>query len=281
MRVSAYVPCYNERATVRDAVKSILDQTVPLDDVFVVDDGSIDGSAEIVGIRVVRIERNRGRGPTRARAMQEAKADLVLGCDATLKLSPSFLENALHWFKQDRVAAVFGEIRDESVALLGNRWRNRHIFRIDKVRCVQHFSSLSTSCSIVRKSAAEAVGGFNPDLRAAEDADLGDRLLRAGFDIVSDPELWASTTKKQSVWEVLERYARWNRSDRIGICDYLRQIVFSVKVMAMEDLRANDPASVFLSLLSPHYQLWYSFRLRSKRGVTRPSVARHKTDDRR
>jgi glycosyltransferase involved in cell wall biosynthesis len=279
MRVSAYVPCYNSSATIRDAVKSILDQTVPLDEVFVVDDGSTDGSAEIPGVRVVRIQRNQGRGTTRARAMQEAKSDLVLGCDATLKLSPSFLENALHWFKQDRVAAVFGEVRDESVALLGNRWRNRHIFRVDRVRRVQHFSPLITGCSIVRKSAAEAVGGFNLELRAAEDADLGDRLLRAGFDIVSDPELWASTAKKQSVWEVLERYARWNRSDKFGVCDYLRQIVFSVKVMAREDLRANDPPSVFVSLLSPHYQLWYS-RMRARRGLKRRSVAHDKTDDR-
>jgi glycosyltransferase involved in cell wall biosynthesis len=279
MRVSAYVPCYNASATIRDAVKSILDQTVPLDEVFVIDDGSIDGSAEIPGIRVVRMERNQGRGTTRARAMQEAKSDLVLGCDATLKLSPSFLENALHWFKQDRVAAVFGEIRDESLALLANRWRNRHIFRVNRVRRVQHFSSLFTACSIVRKSAAEAVGGFNPELRAAEDADLGDRLLRAGFDIVSDPELWASTAKRQSVWEVLERYARWNRSDKFGVCDYLRQIVFSVKVMALEDLRANDLPSVFLSLFSPHYQLWYS-QMRSKRGLTCRSVAQDKTDDR-
>jgi glycosyltransferase involved in cell wall biosynthesis len=279
MRVSAYVPCYNASATIRDAVKSILDQTVPLDEVFVVDDGSTDGSAEIPGVRVVRIERNQGRGTTRARAMQEAKSDLVLGCDASLKLSPSFLENALHWFKQDRVAAVFGEVRDESVALLGNRWRNRHIFRTNRVRRVQHFSSLLTGCSIVRKSAAEAVGGFNPELLAAEDADLGDRLLRAGFDIVSDPELWASTAKNESVWEVLERYARWNRSDKFGVCDYLRQIVFSVKVMAPEDLRANDSPAVFLSLLSPHYQLWYS-RIRSKRGLTGRCVAQDKTDDR-
>ena len=279
MRVSAYVPCYNSSATIRDAVKSILDQTVPLDEVFVVDDGSTDGSAEIPGVRVVRIQRNQGRGTTRARAMQEAKSDLVLGCDASLKLSPSFLENALHWFKQDRVAAVFGEVRDESVALLGNRWRNRHIFRTNRVRRVQHFSSLLTGCSIVRKSAAEAVGGFNPELLAAEDADLGDRLLRAGFDIVSDPELWASTAKNESVWEVLERYARWNRSDKFGVCDYLRQIVFSVKVMAPEDLRANDSPAVFLSLLSPHYQLWYS-QMRSKRGLTCRSVAQDKTDDR-
>jgi glycosyltransferase involved in cell wall biosynthesis len=151
MRVSAYIPCYNASATIRDAVKSILDQTVPPDEVFVVDDGSTDSSAEIPGIRVVRVERNRGRGATRARAMQEAKYDLVLGCDATLKLSPSFLENALHWFKQDQVAAIFGEIRDESAALLGNRWRNRHIFRIDRIRRVQHFSPLLTGCSIVRK----------------------------------------------------------------------------------------------------------------------------------
>jgi len=260
VRVSAYVPCYNARTTIHDAVKSILDQTLPLDEVFIVDDGSTDGSAEIAGVRVVRIETNEGRGAARARAMQEAKFDLVLGCDATLKLSASFLEDALHWFQDDQVAAVFGEPRDESDGSVGNRWRSRHIFRVGRVRSVQHFMSLFTGCSIIRKSAAESVGGFNSELRALEDADLGERLLRAGFDVVSDPELWACTEKQQSVWEVLERYARWNCGDKFGLRKYLRQIVYCFKVMATEDIRAKDPPSVVVSLLSPHYQLWYSRR---------------------
>ncbi len=260
MTISAYIPCYNARSTIRDAVQSVLGQTLPPGEVFVVDDGSTDGSAEIAGVRVVSMKSNEGRGAARARAMQEAKYELVLGCDATLKLNDSFLENALHWFADDRVAAVFGEPRDESVGSVGNRWRSRHIFRAGRARSVQHFSLLYTGCSMIRKSAAESVGGFNPELRALEDAELGERLLKAGYDVISDPRLWASTEKPQSVWEVLERYARWNGNETFGVRNYLRQIVYCFKVMAVQDIRAGDIPSVLVSLLSPHYQLWYCRR---------------------
>src|ERR1700730_8455764 len=39
MKVSAYVPCYNAKGTVREAVRSIVDQTVLAAEIFVLDDG--------------------------------------------------------------------------------------------------------------------------------------------------------------------------------------------------------------------------------------------------
>jgi glycosyltransferase involved in cell wall biosynthesis len=67
-QVSAYLPCYNERSSVRAAAESVLNQVTPADEVFIVDDGSTDGSGNVEGIRVVRLEINQGRGAARARA---------------------------------------------------------------------------------------------------------------------------------------------------------------------------------------------------------------------
>src|ERR1700690_1993580 len=70
---SAYVPCYNNSASISRAVVAVLRQTVPPTEVIVVDDGSTDGSAELLRhlpVRVIRHERNMGRGAARATAME-------------------------------------------------------------------------------------------------------------------------------------------------------------------------------------------------------------------
>jgi GT2 family glycosyltransferase len=255
-KVSAYVPCHNERSAIRAAVESILDQVTPAGEVFLLDDGSTDGSGQMGGIRMVRLEFNQGRGAARARAMQEARFELVLGCDASLVLDRDFLSRALTWFDDDRVAAVFGWIKEAGSPTVANRWRGRHLFRSNLIRTVSRDATLASGCFVVRKSAVESVGGFNATLRYGEDADLGRRLRAAGYSVIFDPCLFACSVADNSIREVLERYARWNTPNGMGIRDYLRQINYALKVMAAADLQAGDAPAACVSLLCPHYQFW-------------------------
>jgi hypothetical protein len=256
MKISGYVPCYNARRTIRQAVLSIVNQTVSASEIFVVDDGSTDGSGDLSGVKVIRLNPNSGRGAARAQAMSEAKHEVVLGCDATMELDRHFLRYALAWFATDKVAAVFGWIDEGAKPTAANRWRGRHLFQSRLTHEKAHLASLATYCCVVRKSAALKVGGFNPSLRAGEDVDLGRRLLGGGFDVVFDPRLFATSILTNSVVEVLERYARWNTLNRMTVLGYLRQLKYSLEVMVAKDLQAKDPLGACISLLAPHYQFW-------------------------
>jgi glycosyltransferase involved in cell wall biosynthesis len=256
MPVSAYVPCYNARATIREAVKSVLEQTRQPDETLVLDDGSTDGSEKIEGVRAVRLEFNQGRGAARMRAMKETSFDLVLGCDASLVLDRNFLSRALPWFDDEKVAAVFGWIKEAASPTVSNRWRGRHLFRSDMQRAISRDVTLAAGCFVVRRLAVEIVGGFNAALRSGEDADLGRRLRGAGYSVVFDPSLFARSVAGDGVLEVLERYARWNTPHKMGIRDYVRQINYALKVMAAADFKAGDIPAACISLLCPHYQFW-------------------------
>ena len=97
--VSAYVPCFNNAATVRRAVESLLAQTVPPDEIIVIDDGSTDGSCEQLAglpVRSIRHETNLGRGATRGHAMREVRHEFVLSCDATNAL-PTATYDDIAW----------------------------------------------------------------------------------------------------------------------------------------------------------------------------------------
>src|ERR1700678_1312993 len=110
MRLSGYIPCYNNEACIARAIGSIQAQELAVEDLMVVDDGSTDASAEIargLGARVILLGQNRGRGAVNARAIAEAKNDLVVCLGATNILPPDFSRRALRWFDEGSVAAVY------------------------------------------------------------------------------------------------------------------------------------------------------------------------------
>jgi glycosyltransferase involved in cell wall biosynthesis len=86
--VSALIPTYNRRTLVFRAIDSVLAQTVPVDEIIVVDDGSTDGTVEAIRsrygscIKVLRQEENTGEGGARRRAIEEAQGEWVAFLDS-------------------------------------------------------------------------------------------------------------------------------------------------------------------------------------------------------
>jgi glycosyltransferase involved in cell wall biosynthesis len=261
--ITAYIPCYNDAKTLTQAIESIRRQTVAVDEIFVVDDGSSDGSGKVaqdLGVRVIRHEKNLGRGAARARAMLEAKHDLVLSCDATNVLKEDFVERALLWFENPLVAAVFGRLVSVGSKTAAQRWRARHLLKEHLSLSRDHHASFSTWGAMVRRSFVVKTGNFNPAFYHSEDKDLGERLLAAGYEVILDPKLSVVTVARENAWEVLERYWRWyaGREQKVNFRWYAKQIIYSLKVMAVQDIRAGDFASVPMSLLAPHVQFFRS-----------------------
>jgi hypothetical protein len=105
-----------------------------------------------------------------------------------------------------------------------------------------------------------SAGNFDSNLRHSEDADLGDRFLAQGYEVVFDPAIHVLSLSGNTVVEVLERYWRWyaGKDERVSWKGYVKQVIYSLKVMALQDCRAGDVLGVPISIFSPHYQFWKS-----------------------
>jgi glycosyltransferase involved in cell wall biosynthesis len=258
--------------TVGFAIDSIRSQSYPVDEVFVIDDGSSDGSekvAETKGVKLIRHSRNMGRGAVRAEAMKEATHEFVLSCDASKALEPDFVKKALVWLEDPKVAAVFGYIIKPNPVNTAERWQNRHTFKEDIKFDLKHNTLLITAGCLVRKSVVTEAGNYNPLLRHSEDADLGERLLACGYDVIFDPRIKIISKTTSTLWQALEQYWRWyaGKEERVNFKRYLKQIIYSFKSMAAEDIRRKDLMSVFISIFSPHYQFWKSLYQRHKKTI--------------
>jgi glycosyltransferase involved in cell wall biosynthesis len=118
MTVSAVIPTFNRLGHIRRAIDSALGQTVPVEEVLVIDDGSTDGTADAVEaeygarVRVVR-QANTGVSGARRRGVQEAKGKWIAYLDSDDEWTPNHNEELLGAAARvpADVAWIFGDLR--------------------------------------------------------------------------------------------------------------------------------------------------------------------------
>ena len=89
-KISAIVCAYNEEGTIRNVIQPLVDSSL-IDEVILVDDGSEDQTAVVMGsyqalekVQVIALPANRGKGHAMASAASKAKGDILFFIDADL-----------------------------------------------------------------------------------------------------------------------------------------------------------------------------------------------------
>ena len=112
--LSVVMPVYNERATIQEIIRRVLDVPLRLE-LIVVDDGSKDGTRDILAelakqlpIKLVLQPANAGKGAALRRGFQEVTGDLVVIQDADLEYSPEEFPQLIELICQGRADVVYG-----------------------------------------------------------------------------------------------------------------------------------------------------------------------------
>ena len=184
--VSIIVPCHNGARFLAEALDSALAQTHPAIEVIVVDDGSIDDTAAVLGryTRRLRVLRQRNSGPSAARnaALGVAQGDYVAFLDADDRFLPDKIaRQAAVLDARPDVGLVYSGWRfiDEDGRVLRGAGRPRG--EGDLLPALLLGNPIHPLAAVVRRALVAEVGGFDETLRGCEDWDLFLRLSRHGM----------------------------------------------------------------------------------------------------
>lgn len=189
--VSVVIPAYNAAQWIEETLEGALAQTLPADQIVVVDDGSTDATPEIVGRygeRVVLVRQaNAGVAAARNNGVRHTSSDLLAFLDADDVWLPRKLERQVERFEADPdLGLVYVGI--EEVDAEGRVLRviddGREGWLGDDFLLARPVTVGGGSGSMVRRDLFEAVGGFDERLSTSADWDLYGRIgrrARIGF----------------------------------------------------------------------------------------------------
>ncbi|MEV0095947.1 bifunctional polysaccharide deacetylase/glycosyltransferase family 2 protein [Streptomyces sp. NPDC050738] len=231
--VSVIVPAYNERECIANTVRSLAASDHRIE-IIVVDDGSTDGTADIVDalrmpyVRVVR-QRNAGKPAALNNGIEHARYDLVVMMDGDTVFEPSTVRELVQPFGDPRVGAVAGNAKVGNRDSLIGAWQHIEYvmgFNLDRrmydmLRCMP---TIPGAVGAFRREALDRVGGMSEDT-LAEDTDITMALHRDGWHVVYAENARAWTEAPESVQQLWSQRYRWSYGTMQAIWKHRHAVV--------------------------------------------------------
>jgi glycosyltransferase involved in cell wall biosynthesis len=195
MSISVVIPAYNAARFIQETLESVLQQTLPADEVLVIDDGSTDDTASIAesfgtAVRVIR-RQNAKLATTRNFGVEVAKSEWVAFLDADDLWLSNKLERQMEELSRHPEADLCYTGR---VLLLqeGETTRLGQVVQVppaEEIRkSLYRNTTFLASSVMIRRSTFLAIGGHDTNFKFVEDWDTWLRLLHAGTKFAACPE---------------------------------------------------------------------------------------------
>jgi SAM-dependent methyltransferase len=240
VRLSVVVPVYNERYLVTELVRRVLAVSaleIREMEVLLVDDGSKDGTLEIVRrlaaehpdrIRLLEQGKNQGKGAAIRRGIAEATGDLILFQDADLEYDPRDYPRLIRPFLEDGADVVYGSrfLPSERRRVLNYRHTlgNQMLTRFSNWLTDLNLTDMETCYKIFRAPLLKSIP------------------IRSN-DFAMEPEITAKVAKRECrIFEVPISYLgrTYREGKKIGWKDGFKAFRTMVKYHLIDDIYTED-----------------------------------------
>jgi len=194
MKLSIIIPVYNEKATIVEVLKRVLNEKVPgiEKEIIVVDDGSTDSSKfkiknfKLAGVKKIFHKKNLGKGAAVKTGIKNSTGDYIIIQDADLEYHPKFIKFLLEPIFKKRAEVVYGtrlkrmpnlKGEERTLQFLVHYLGNRFLSFFTSILYGQWITDMETGYKLFPKKALNGV-----------------RLNAKGFEL--EPEITAKLMKK-------------------------------------------------------------------------------------
>ncbi|MFJ8130081.1 bifunctional polysaccharide deacetylase/glycosyltransferase family 2 protein [Streptomyces hydrogenans] len=216
--VTVLVPAYNERECIANTLNSLASSDYPIE-VIVVDDGSTDGTADIVEamalpfVRLIR-QANGGKSSALNTGIAAASYDIVVMMDGDTVFEPSTVRELVQPFGDRTIGAVAGNAKVGNRESLIGAWQHieyvlGHNLDRRMYDMLNVIPTIPGAVGAFRKEALRRVGGMSDDT-LAEDTDITMAVLCDGWRIVYAERARAWTEAPASLQQLWSQRYRWS-----------------------------------------------------------------------
>jgi len=257
--VAVIVPAYNESVGIESAVRSLIASDYPDLEVVVVDDGSTDGTGDVVealGLPDVRLIRqaNGGKAAALTTGIRATAADVVVMVDGDTVFEQDTIAKLVLPLADPAVGAVSGNTKVGNRSGLLGRWQHIEYvmgFNLDRrmYEVLQCTPTVPGAIGAFRRCVLVDVGGVSSDT-LAEDTDLTLTVGRHGHRVVyaEDARAWTEAPSTFSgLWR--QRY-RWSFGTMQAVWKHKGAMVSRDRDDRRIGLRAL-PYMIFFQILLP------------------------------
>ncbi|MFD7733077.1 bifunctional polysaccharide deacetylase/glycosyltransferase family 2 protein [Kitasatospora phosalacinea] len=231
--VTVLVPAYNERECIANTLNSLAASDYPIE-VIVIDDGSTDGTADIVeemDLPFVRLIRkvNGGKPSALNAGVAAASYDIVVMMDGDTVFEPSTVRELVQPFADPGIGAVAGNAKVGNRDSLIGAWQHieyvlghnldRRMYDVLNV-----IPTIPGAVGAFRREALQAVGGMSDDT-LAEDTDITMAVLCEGWRIVYAERARAWTEAPASLQQLWSQRYRWSYGSMQAMWKHRRAVV--------------------------------------------------------
>ena len=218
--VSVLIPAFNEANVIGASVERILASSYGNLEVIVVDDGSSDGTSEVVRRRFGRNERvtlitiaNSGKATAVNTGLARARGEIVVALDADTQFEVETISRLTRWFADPRIGAVAGNAKVGDRINTITRWQALEYITAQNLErralaAVDCITVVPGAVGAWRRRVLDELGGFPADT-LAEDQDLTIAVQRAGWRVMFDADAIAWTEAPDTFSGLARQRFRW------------------------------------------------------------------------
>ncbi len=265
IKVSLYIPCFNADKYISFCLKAVLNQSYPVEEIIVIDDGSTDNTSDIISqfpVKIIKYIKNKGLPYVRNLAIKNAKNDFLACVDADCVPEKDWLQKLIKNFSPE-VAGVGGKLVESDTNEIIDSWRS--------IRMKQHWGDkksdsvpfLFGSNNVFRKKILDDVGGYKDKwLNNYEDVDISRRVNTAGYKTIYEPEALVYHIKHDDYKSILDTYWNWNFGyhqekgfyrDYTALCSKIEDNIGLSNKFIVEDYKKNQLHFIYTDFLISIY----------------------------
>ena len=196
MKLSIIIPCYNESSTILSLIEAVKQSPVKNREIIIVDDGSKDGTRDILGalkdpeVRTIFHKSNQGKGAALRTGFKEASGDICIVQDADLEYDPQEFPVVIQPIIEGKADVVFGSRfqsgRPHRVVYFWHRIGNGVLTLMSNFFTDLNLSDMETCYKAFRREIIQSINirenrfGFEPEV-TAKVAKMNLRIYEVGI----------------------------------------------------------------------------------------------------